>query len=98
MNGLLYENQQAWSSNSNAVAIFQNYAKQLQLNVDQFKKDFSSRAVNDAINADIAAFDKTKQEKSTPTFFLDGKKIKASSVDEFSKLIDDAIAAKSKQQ
>jgi protein-disulfide isomerase len=33
---------------------------------------------------------------ATPTFFLDGKQIESSprSVDDFSKLIDDAIAAK----
>ncbi|HSX16803.1 MAG TPA: thioredoxin domain-containing protein [Patescibacteria group bacterium] len=95
MHDLLYENQASWSNTSNVLPVFQTYAKQLGLNADQFKKDFSSAATNDVINADITEFDKTKQEKSTPTFFLDGKKITPRSVDEFSKLIDDEIAAKS---
>lgn len=93
----LYQNQDAWSSNGNARTVFEGYAARLGLNVDQFKKDFTSTQVNDSINADIAEFDKTKQEKSTPTFFLDGKKITPKSVEEFSKLIDAALAAKSKQ-
>jgi protein-disulfide isomerase len=98
MHDMLYENQNAWSSSSKSLTVFEGYAKQLGINVDQFKKDFASSAVNDSINADVVAFEKTKQEKSTPTFFLDGKKIKPTSVDEFSKLIDGAITAKSKQQ
>jgi protein-disulfide isomerase len=98
MHDMLYENQSAWSSSSKSLTIFEAYAKQLGLNTDKFKKDFASSSVNDTINADIVAFDKTKQEKSTPTFFLDGKKIKPTSVDEFSKLIDGEITAKSKQQ
>jgi protein-disulfide isomerase len=97
MHDALYENQNAWSNSPKALTIFEDYAKQLGMDTNKFKKDFSSSAVNDSINADILAFDNTKQEKSTPTFFLDGKKIKPTSVDEFSKLIDGEIAAKSKQ-
>lgn len=94
----LYQTQSEWSASSKALETFSGYAKQLGLNVDKFKQDFSSTAVNDTINADIQAFEKTKLEKSTPTFILDGKKITPKSVDEFSKAIDDAIAAKAKQQ
>lgn len=93
----LYQNQEAWSETGKPLEAFSTYAQQIGLNVDQFKQDFSSSAVNDVINADIREFDKTKEQKSTPTFFLDGKKISATSVDEFSKLIDEAIAAKTKQ-
>jgi protein-disulfide isomerase len=93
----LYQTQSEWSTTSKALETFSGYAQTLGLNVDKFKQDFSSTAVNDTINADIREFDKTKQEKSTPTFFLDGKKISPKSVDEFSKAIDDAIAAKAKQ-
>lgn len=97
MHDMLYENQEAWSSSPKVLTVFEGYAKKLGLDTNKFKKDFASAAVNDSINADVVAFDRTKQEKSTPTFFLDGKKINPSSVDEFSKLIDGAIAAKSKQ-
>jgi len=97
MHDKLYENQDAWTSSNNALSIFTQYATGLGLNADKFKKDFASTAVNTTINADIKEFGKTGQELSTPTFFLDGKKISPKSVDEFSKSIDAAIAAKQKQ-
>ncbi|HUC89558.1 MAG TPA: thioredoxin domain-containing protein [Patescibacteria group bacterium] len=96
MHDWIYQNQSAWSSAGNVQAIFSSYAQQLGINVDQFKKDFASAAVNDSINADINAFKKTGQDMATPTFFLDGKKISPTptSVDDFSKLIDAKISAK----
>lgn len=96
MHDKLYENQETWSASSNPLSVFTTYAGQLGLNVDTFKKDFASSKVNDIINADIKEFGKTGQELSTPTFFLDGKKISPKSVDEFSKYIDDRIAQKQK--
>lgn len=96
MYGLLYQNQQSWSSTTAATSIFEQYASQLKLNLDQYKKDFASQQVNDTINADIAEFNKTKETMSTPTFFLDGKKVQPTSLDEFSKLIDAEIALKQK--
>lgn len=97
MYNLLYQNQTTWAQSSNVTTVFEQYASQLGLNVEQFKTDAASSTTNDAINADIAEFNKTKERKSTPTFFLDGKKIQATTLDEFSKLIDEAIAAKNKQ-
>lgn len=103
MNDLLYTNQQVWSGSSSAETIFTGYAQQLGLNTAQFKSDFASTKVNDAINADVAAFKKTGNDQATPTFFLNGKKLNNTdlfdssnqpSVDKFSKLIDAAIAAK----
>jgi protein-disulfide isomerase len=102
----LYQNQNVWSSSSNAQSIFEGYAQQLGLNVATFTKDYASARVNGAINADIAAFKKTGEDMGTPTYFLDGKKIDNAklfdasnqpSVEKFSALIDAAIAAKTKQ-
>ena len=109
MHDLLYDDQNAWVQSGDPASVFNQFAKQLNLNVDQFKKDFASSKVNDLINADIAAFNKTKNELATPTFFLDGKKVTPSlvftdrtnqtvdvpsSVAAFSKVIQDAIDAK----
>ena len=96
MYDLLFSTQTVWASTSNATSQFEAYARQLGLNIEQYKKDAASPEVNDIINADIAEFKKTKAPTSTPTFFLDGKKIQATSLDEFGKLIDAAIAAKQK--
>lgn len=81
MHDLLYQNQDpqgvsGWVASSDPLdQYFVGYAKQLDLNVDQFKTDFASSKINDTINADIAAFKKTGLDESTPTFFLDGKQI-----------------------
>jgi protein-disulfide isomerase len=103
----LYQNQNDWASSKNPLQLFTGYAQQIGLNVDKFTSDYKSTAVNSAINADLAAFDKTGVEKSTPSFFLDGKHIDGNqlldksgqpSVDTFSKLIDKAIADKQKSE
>lgn len=73
MHNLLYQNQNDWTSSNTPLSIFQNYAKQIGLNATQFNNDYASSKVNDAINADLAAFQKTGQQEATPTFFLDGK-------------------------
>jgi protein-disulfide isomerase len=72
MHDKLYDNQNEWASSSNPQSFFNNYAKRLGLNVDQFKQDYASGQVNDVINADLNAFNKTGKDKATPTFFIDG--------------------------
>lgn len=72
MHDKLYENQNDWVSQSNPQSAFDQYAKDIGLNVSQFNTDYASSKVNDAINADLAAFAKTGQQQATPTFFLDG--------------------------
>lgn len=105
MHDKLYENQSAWTTSSSPINLFEGYAKDLGLNVNQFKSDYSSSKVNDAIRADMAAFGKTKQQQATPTFFLDGKYIAngeftdpstgAPTPDKITKVLNDEIAKKS---
>lgn len=106
MHDLIYQNQTVWSSSSNALDYFTQYAQQLNLDIPKFQADFRSSKVNDAINADIAAFKKTGDDMATPTYYLNGKKIEnvklldssnQPSLDAFSKLIDEALAAASKK-
>ena len=78
MHDLLYDstNWNEWSTSSNPMPYFKNYAKQLGLNEAKFETDFASSAVNDRVNADISAFkDLAKQQnppidEATPTFFI----------------------------
>lgn len=95
----LYGNQQDWSSASNPMSYFETYAKQIGINVDQFKKDFGSSAVNNAINADLAE-GKRIGVQATPTFVLNGKVIKnpQPTVEAFSAVLDKAIADKKQNQ
>lgn len=79
MHDLLYENQSDWAESTAPQTIFNGYAKQLGLNTDKFKQDYSSQQVNNAINADLAAFLNTPyanhetNKEATPTFFLNGR-------------------------
>lgn len=92
MHDLLYQNQPAWSDSNNSAALFEQYAQQLELDVEKFKEDFSSSEVNNIINADIEMFEATGERMSTPTFFLNGEKITPQpSVESFSELIDEAL-------
>lgn len=97
MYDLLFQNQTTWADSTTASTVFEGYASQLGLNLAKFKADVASNATNDRINADVSEFKKTKERISTPTFFLEGKKIQPTSVEAFSDLIDQAIKAKTKQ-
>jgi protein-disulfide isomerase len=103
MHDLLYENQNAWAGSSNPQTFFDSYAAQLGLSTTTFDQDYSSPQVNNAINADVTAFNKTGDEMATPTFYLDGTKLDNTklidtsgrpSVSAFQKLIDAEIAKK----
>jgi protein-disulfide isomerase len=105
MHDMLYEQQSTWAETNNAKTYFESYAQQLGMDVKKFDEDFASSEVNNSINADIAAFKQTNEQMATPSFFIDGKFIDLSklrdangypSVDQFSKVIDEAIAQKSK--
>lgn len=94
MHDALYATQTQWSTANDAPTIFNQYAKQLGLNVPQFTRDFASSKVNDLINADSAEGTKL-QVGGTPTFFVNGKKVEiGNSVPTFEKVIKDAIAKK----
>lgn len=90
----LYGGQSDWAELSSPNKVFEMYATQLELDMEKFRTDFKSSAVNDTINADLAAGGKL-DITGTPGFVLDGKLIKnPTSIEDFSKLIDDAIAKK----
>ena len=97
MHDKLYEDRNSWIGDrgisiNQAIQIFSGYAKQLGLNEEQFKKDFSSPEVNAIINADVAEGQKLKAT-STPTFLINGTKLEElpKSYEDFKKLITDEI-------
>jgi protein-disulfide isomerase len=108
MHDLLYEpsNWQSWTNTGSPKTYFDSYAQQLGLNVSQFDTDYASTEINSTINADIAEFQKTGQQMATPAFFIDGKFVNnqdlvddnGPSVAKFTKVINDAIAAKNNAQ
>jgi protein-disulfide isomerase len=74
MHDALYESQAQWSESDGPSTFFNQLAKQIGLNVDKFKQDYASSAVNDRINADVAVGNKMKIQ-GTPAFYLDGNAV-----------------------
>lgn len=110
MHDILYQRQEEWNGPSandsvgvttaKAIELFESYAQEIGLNIEQYKTDVAAPDVIGTINADTAE-GKRLGVTGTPTFFIDGKRIDdtstISSVDAFSKLIDEAIAARAAQ-
>lgn len=94
MHDKLYETQSAWGeSTTNQQALFEGYAQELGLDMTKFKADYVSDKVAAIINNDQASGQKAFNIDSTPTFVINGKKIKnPQGVDDFSKLLDAEIA------
>jgi protein-disulfide isomerase len=92
MHSILFLNQTAWEDASNFEDLFIQYATEINLNVDQFKKDFHSADITQKITADQATGNAAGVD-STPTFFINGKKISPNPVtyDEFKRLIETAL-------
>lgn len=96
MYNLLYQNQTSWTSLPSAQAdtAFRSYAESLGLDMTKFGTDQKSQATNSIINADIQK-GKDLGVTSTPSFYIDGKKIEnPKDLDAFNKVIEDAIKAK----
>ena len=79
MHDRLFEQRETWvaasvGANQNPVPQFEQFATDLGLDLDQFREDFKSKAVNDAIQADIALL-KGMKVNSTPTFFLNDNEV-----------------------
>lgn len=92
MHDALFENQSNWSPETaeNAKNAFANYAGQIGINVEQFKKDLESDAAEQGVNEDYDGGDDAGVN-STPTFFLNGKQINPGSYEDFRELIRQAI-------
>lgn len=89
----LYANQQAWSQSKNPNSFFESYANEIGINLDTYRTDFKSDAVNGAIRADMAEAQKLNVS-ATPTFFINGEAIETppQSLEAFSEILDKAIA------
>jgi protein-disulfide isomerase len=85
MHDLLYANQTKWSSANNPEKEFEKFAKQIGLDVEKYKKDVISQKVLDRINIDMESGEAEKVE-STPTLYLNGKKLDSEQFRTYDKL------------
>lgn len=86
MSDLLFDNQTEWSKLAQPEPYFINLAKKLSLDLDKFKKDIASQAVKDRVKNDLSEGEKIGIN-STPSFFLNGKKVEVKNTEELKTLL-----------
>lgn len=86
MTDLLFTNQQTWGTSDKPEDYFLSYAKELKLDLAQFKKDATSSKVKNRVAADVLEANQIGVN-STPTFFLNGQKVAVNSYEEFKKTL-----------
>lgn len=90
MHDKLFENQQIWSKGPNPQSFFNTYAEELGLDVDLFKRHMKASLIADKIQSE---FEEARELglSSTPTFFLNGKKMNFETYQDFADQIAAAI-------
>lgn len=90
MYDLLYQKQDEWSENNDAKEVMERFAKELQLDMERFSQDLSNSGIADQIQQDKN--DGTELGvNSTPSFFLNNKKLSLSSLADLPTIIDEEI-------
>lgn len=74
----LFGNQQAWSRSTDPTALFESYAQRAGLDLERYRKDLGGGATDARVVADRERAASVGVE-STPTFFINGRKIPAAS-------------------
>ena len=81
MHEILYRSQTAWSKGADPKSAFVSYATGLGLDLARFEKDLESDAVKRRVQADQER-GKSLGVNSTPTFFLNGRALPPSSLND----------------
>ena len=85
-----FATQGSWAQSDTAREYFVTIAEELGLNTQQFNTDIDSDAVSAKITADVNSGETAKID-ATPTFFIDGEKIKGfGTFPEFKQIIIDS--------
>lgn len=71
---LIFDRQTKWSESYTAAQTFEGYAKELNLDIAQYKKDVSSSETKEGVSYDRKTGEASGVQ-STPSFFLNGKKM-----------------------
>lgn len=75
MHDLLFERQKVWGEKQVPTPeVFEGYAQELGLNMEQFKADVASASVKERVDRNLNQAIELKLQ-GTPSFFLQGKKI-----------------------
>ncbi|MFI5429266.1 DsbA family protein [Aeromicrobium sp. UC242_57] len=88
----MYETQSQWGEQQESQAkLFRTYAQDLGLDLDQYDTDVASASVADRVERDFQdGLD--LGVTGTPTFFLNGKRLRAETTQQFYDAIDAAVS------
>lgn len=94
MHDMIYENQKAWHEAFDVRPIFEDYAKKIGLDVEQFRRDNTNEIVERRIFLDGKRAH-ALGVKGTPTVFLNGREVPFESLapDKLKALINSELAA-----
>lgn len=93
MHDFLFERQEKWSELADVKETFKQYAKELKLDEKKFEEDLVSAPVVQKVEADYQSGIQA-EVNSTPTFYLNGKKVNPRSYQDFRTLIEDELNKK----
>lgn len=88
----MYKTQASWGEQQVPLDdLFRQFAEEIGLDMGQYDADYASEEVADRVQRDVE--DGTALGvQGTPTFFLDGKRFEPTSVDDFDKALEKAVA------
>ena len=88
----MYETQKEWGEAQEPKDdLFRSYAEELGLDMDQYDADYASQEVEERISRDVADGE-SLGVAGTPTFFVDGEPFEPQSVEDFTTVLDEALA------
>lgn len=88
----LYENQTDWAEGTDARSVFVNYAQKIGLDTNKFLKDMESSEAKKFVDDSVADANSIGLQ-STPSFFINGKKMASvNTYEEFKNQIKEAIS------
>lgn len=90
MHNAIFSNQNEWAESNDAKKLFIKYAGDIGLNIEQFKLDIELKELKDKVRNDLRS-GISAGVNSTPTFFLNAKKINPTSYENFKNIIEQSI-------
>lgn len=91
MHDVLFAEQDTWAEEKDPTSLFVQYATDLGLDVNTFTTDLTSEKVEESVAEDLASGNRLRVQ-STPTFFVNGKKMpNVKSYNEFAQFVKDQL-------
>lgn len=87
----LFENQAVWSRSPNPNVMFFQYAEELGLDMEQFKRHLNASALRDKVRAEQQE-GRALNVTGTPTFFLNGERMQITTFEDFYNQIVSALS------